>query len=158
MASDQQLTSCLEDIHFGRAEVVVAGASPSQSDVLVKQNYQDAIIPLEVCLTEDLVKTLFPSTRKKILSVASLSPTEACVQKCVTNGTMPGYQDGLSLNMLASVSAIPSIFSPRVGNAIEESQLREWEKTKSCHNTIDCVSIEIHPQQPYNSIASKLYA
>ncbi|QSS51654.1 hypothetical protein I7I53_07026 [Histoplasma capsulatum var. duboisii H88] len=59
----------------------------------------------------------------------------------------------------------------RMGDAIEKSQLREWEKSNSSHNTTDCVSIEIHPQQPHNStfhlrvgfiagtyIASKLYA
>ncbi|OJD28255.1 hypothetical protein ACJ73_00334 [Blastomyces percursus] len=147
---------------------------------LPKQNYQDAIISLEICLTEDLVKTLFPPSWKKILSAASLSTPGACDQKSIPLVKTPGYQDGLSskyalensvLFQEASVSAIPSIFGPRMGDAIEKSQLREWEKSNSSHNTIDCVSIEIHPQQPHNStfhlrvgfiagtyIASKLYA
>lgn len=164
---------------------------------LPKQNYQDVIISLEICLTEDLVKTLFPSAWKKILSVASLSTTGACDQKSIPLVKTPGYQDGLSskyacmskfflwinlhaylrkvensvLFQEASVSAISFIFGPCIGNAIEKSQLREWEKTNSSLNTTDCVSIEIHPQQPHNStfhlrvgfiagtyIASKLYA
>jgi hypothetical protein len=77
----------------------------------------------------------------------------------------------LSIFQEASVSAISPIFGSRIGNAIEESQLREWEKANSSHDTTDCVSMEIHPQQPHNGIfrlrigfvagtyiANKLYA
>lgn len=128
---------------------------------LPKQNYQDAIISVEVCLTEDLIKTLFPSACERILSLASLYSSEECVQK---NNNQDFFQE-------ASVSAISPIFGPRIGNAIEKSQLREWEKADSSHDTTDCVSIEVQPQQPHNGIfrlrigfiagtyiANKLYA
>ncbi|OJD27323.1 hypothetical protein ACJ73_01295 [Blastomyces percursus] len=49
---------------------------------LPKQNYQDAMISLEVCLTEDWVKTLFPSDWKRILSIPS--STDALGQKSVS--------------------------------------------------------------------------
>ena len=140
-----------------------------------KQNYQDAMILLEVCLVEDMINILFPTTCETTFSFASLYSQDRAAKSMPAVAMLEHQEDFSSeyarewkhsvrvrphahLRELednkshilreASVSAIHSIFGPRVWNAIEKSQLWEWEKKNLSKDTTDCVSMEIHQQQP----------
>jgi hypothetical protein len=63
---------------------------------LPRQNYQDAIILLEVCVAEDLIKTLFPSACERVLSLASVYSSEDCAQKNMPVVITPEHQKDLS--------------------------------------------------------------
>jgi hypothetical protein len=71
---------------------------------LPKQNYQDAIISLGVCLSQDLVKTLFPPACERILSLASLY-SEECAGENDPLVPTPGHQD-LSSNYTSTSKVI----------------------------------------------------
>ncbi|KAL4766959.1 hypothetical protein BDW60DRAFT_201170 [Aspergillus nidulans var. acristatus] len=129
---------------------------------LPKQNYQDAIISLEVSVAEELVKALFPSTYEEILALVSIPSTEdvtrhneavALSQLQKPMSSEPYHQDGTSrVFQAAHTSGIPLIFGPRIAEAIEKSQLREWEKHHSFLETTDCVSLKVYSQQPANAV------
>ncbi|KAH2835848.1 hypothetical protein KXV85_005017 [Aspergillus fumigatus] len=147
---------------------------------LPKQNYQDAIVLLELSLPIDTIKILFPSANERI--ICSLSPQSGRGPEPSTQIAEPGRHDSQSEQSTisqsegyilrgASISAILSVFGPRIWGAIEKSQLRKWEKDNLSEETTDCVSIEIHPRRPHCStcrvrigfidgtyIANRLYA
>jgi hypothetical protein len=50
----------------------------------------------------------------------------------------------------ASISAIRKIFSPRVCDAIEQSDMRAWEKQHLLIDTTDCVQMEISRKSPHH--------
>lgn len=99
---------------------------------LPKQNYQDAIILLKLSLPIDTIKILFPSANEQI--IYSLSPQSGRGPEPSTQIIEPGcYDSQLEQSTIsqskgyilqgASISAILSVFSPRIWGAIKKSQL-----------------------------------
>lgn len=82
--------------------------------MLPRDSFQDVIISIDVGSADELARLLFPHIEDHANSVS--------------RG--------------ASVSAIQSIFPSRICNAIEESELRIWERSQLRQDTTDCVAME----------------
>jgi hypothetical protein len=54
----------------------------------------------------------------------------------------------------ASTAAVASIFSEKIYDAIESSQLRLWEKDNLRINTTNCVQMEVWRNDPQRAIIS----
>ncbi|KAL4777188.1 hypothetical protein BDW60DRAFT_95 [Aspergillus nidulans var. acristatus] len=66
---------------------------------------------------------------------------------------LQGSEDGtLRVFQAAHTSGIPLIFGPRIAEAIEKSQLREWQKRHSFLETTDCDSLKVYSQHPANAV------
>lgn len=95
---------------------------------------RDCVLVLSIGQADGLVETLFPAV---VLPLDEEVPDEQ-----VRDGgyfTLKG----------ASLLAIESIFSQRICEAIEASELRAWEKAHFLSETTDCVIMQVHRQKPH---------
>ncbi|KAJ5318636.1 hypothetical protein N7476_005056 [Penicillium atrosanguineum] len=125
-----------------------------------RKNFQDALVIVNVGKAWDFAALLFPRTYPKILSSISNISLEASnarfsVALQQTGSALPESENHTYLTLQgASTSAIASIFSQGVYDAIESSQLRSWERSRLRLRTTDCVQMEIWRSHPQRAIIS----
>lgn len=113
--------------------MVDGGQKPTRAPIktfLPSQCQQDVLVELDIVQSNTLGMSLFPSFD------ASYSPTDG-------EGEMELSFQG------ASVGAFSSIFPLGICKAIDESELREWEKDHRLMAETNCVSMKLNHRQQH---------
>ncbi|KAJ5416137.1 hypothetical protein N7465_004832 [Penicillium sp. CMV-2018d] len=114
-------------------------------------NHQDTIIHIDVGCAVKLADMLFPSASRKISSALSQSSVSIQAQN-LNAALLPGTQSESLVQDYdfayftlrgASVAGIRSVFSASICEAIEESELRRWEKHHLFTEVTDCISMQL---------------
>ncbi|KAF1994493.1 hypothetical protein P154DRAFT_527053 [Amniculicola lignicola CBS 123094] len=97
-----------------------------------RRNFQDVIICIDVGPAREFARILFPQASHKMLFPNDAEDGQA---KDTTSFTLNG----------ASAQAIELIFAPRIRKAIENSNLRKWERERGDLriDVTDCVMMEL---------------
>ncbi|KAJ5262224.1 uncharacterized protein N7525_002866 [Penicillium rubens] len=114
-------------------------------------SHQDTIIHIEVGCAVKLADMLFPSASGRINS--ALSQSNASIQARNPEAALPPGTQSESLVQDydfayftlrgASVAGIRSVFSASICEAIEESELRRWEKHHLLTEVTDCITMQL---------------
>ncbi|PYH75337.1 hypothetical protein BO82DRAFT_349480 [Aspergillus uvarum CBS 121591] len=115
-----------------------------------KRVFQDAIISLQVGDARNIARTFFPSVSDDLFSTlfAEEQGHDNQANMSQTLSIKHGIDCAYFTFRGASTAAIATSFSSSLFNAIEESQLRVWEKGHLLLDTTDCLLLEVSRQPP----------
>jgi hypothetical protein len=130
---------------------------------LPHQSFQDGMIWLDVGPAVEFAKILFPASRhmsipspgngyeEMVDSGLDIGKLNAIVSEVFRSDLRVEDYAYYSLHG-ASVSAIRTVFGDRISNAIENSELRTWEKQHLLIETTDCVKMQLSRKKPHYGV------
>lgn len=107
-----------------------------------QREFKDAVIVLDIGRACKVAEVLFPT----LVLPLSRNSEDSQAEQVRDNAhfTLKG----------ASTAAMESVFSPRICEAIEASELRAWEKAHYLHDTTDCVTMKVFRAPPHAAFIS----